>query len=94
MSGLHIRPDCAKGARKPTSFPPIKKLVRIRTRYLDDRLDHQLQFGYQQVVILGVGLDTRATRKPAPSVAYSEIEDENILTFKKATLEENGLTPT
>ena len=55
------------------SFPPIKKMVRIRIRYLDDRLHHQLQLGYQQVVILGAGLDTRV-----------EIDDENILAFKKA----------
>ena len=29
------------------SFPPIKNMVRIRTRCLDDQLDHQLQLGYQ-----------------------------------------------
>jgi len=73
------------------SFPPIKNMVRIRIRYLDDRLDHQLQLGYQQVVILGAGLDTRAIRKAAPGVAYFEIDDENILAFKKARLEENGI---
>jgi O-methyltransferase involved in polyketide biosynthesis len=59
--------------------------------FLDDRLDQQLQLGYQQVVILGTGLDTRAIRKPAPDVAYFEIDDENILSFKKARLEENGI---
>ena len=73
------------------SYPAIKKMVRIRTRYLDDRLDRQLQLGYQQVVILGAGLDTRGIRKPAPSVAYFEIDDENILAFKKARLEQNGI---
>ena len=66
-------------------------MVRIRTRYLDDRLDRQLQLGYQQVVIIGAGLDTRSIRKPAPSVVYFEIDDENILAFKKARLEENGI---
>jgi hypothetical protein len=35
------------------SFPAIKKMVRIRTRYLADRLD-QLQLGYQQIVIVGL----------------------------------------
>ncbi|HUI21446.1 MAG TPA: class I SAM-dependent methyltransferase [Methylocella sp.] len=40
---------------------------------------------------LSAGLDTRAIRKPAPSVAYFEIDDENILAFKKARLEENEI---
>jgi methyltransferase (TIGR00027 family) len=71
------------------SFPAIKKMVRIRTRYLDDQLDHQLQLGYRQVVILGAGLDTRAERKAAPNVAYFEIDDGKIQAFKKARLEEN-----
>ncbi|HEY8095346.1 MAG TPA: SAM-dependent methyltransferase [Methylobacter sp.] len=71
------------------SFPAIKKMVRIRTRYLDDRLDHQLQLGYCQVVILGAGLDTRAERKAAPNVAYFEIDDGKIQAFKKARLDEN-----
>jgi O-methyltransferase involved in polyketide biosynthesis len=38
-----------------------------------------------------LGLDTRAIRKPAPGVAYFEIDDENILAFKKGRLEENGI---
>ena len=70
------------------SFPPIKKMVRIRTRYLDDRLDHQVQLGYRQVVILGAGLDTRAERKATPNVAYFEIDDGKTQAFKKARLEE------
>jgi methyltransferase (TIGR00027 family) len=71
------------------SFPPIKKIVRIRTRYLDDQLDIQLHLGHRQVVILGAGLDTRAIRKPSPTVDYFEIDDESILEFKKARLKEN-----
>jgi methyltransferase (TIGR00027 family) len=64
-------------------------MVRIRTRYLDDRLDHQLQLGYRQIVILGAGLDTRAQRKAAAHVAYFEIDDGKTLAFKKARLKEN-----
>jgi len=73
------------------SFAPIKKMVRIRTRYFDDQLDKRLQLGYQQVVILGAGLDTRALRKPSPTVDYFEIDDESILEFKKARLGENRI---
>ncbi|MGH9195151.1 MAG: class I SAM-dependent methyltransferase, partial [Acidimicrobiia bacterium] len=51
----------------------------------------QLGLGYQQVVILGAGLDTRAVRKQAPGVIYFEIDDRETVSLKKAKLEENGI---
>ncbi len=75
-------------------FPAIEKAVRIRTRYFDDRLDEQLTLGCRQVVILGAGLDTRAVRKQSPGVAYFEIVDLKILSFKKARLAERGIHAT
>jgi len=87
---LFINEETKKAAERIfAAFPPIKKIVRIRTRYLDDQLDNQLHLGYRQVVVLGAGLDTRAIRKPSPTVDYFEIDDESILEFKKARLEEN-----
>jgi methyltransferase (TIGR00027 family) len=79
-------------ARISEAIPAVKKMVRIRTRYLDDRLDAQLRDGCTQVVIIGAGLDTRAIRKQAPNVVYFEIDDEDTLSFKKAKLAENRLT--
>lgn len=58
--------------RISNAFPPVTKMVKLRTRYLDDWLERQLQCGYQQVVILGAGLDTRAVRKQAAGVTYYE----------------------
>ena len=55
------------------SFPPVKDMVRIRTKYLDDTLDRHIASGFRQVVILGAGLDTRAVRKQAAGVTYFEI---------------------
>ena len=49
-----------------SGFPAAEKNVRLRTRYLDDRLDEQIALGCRQVVILGSGLDTRAVRKQSP----------------------------
>jgi methyltransferase (TIGR00027 family) len=72
-------------------FPAGEKNVRLRTRYLDDRLDEQLANGCRQVVILGAGLDTRAVRKRAPGVAYFEIDDPNTVNFKRARLAERGI---
>jgi O-methyltransferase involved in polyketide biosynthesis len=46
------------------SFPPVKDMVKIRTKYFDDMLEKHL-LSFRQVVILGAGLDTRAVRKQA-----------------------------
>ena len=73
------------------SFPPVKINVVVRTRYLDDWLEAQLQSGFPQVVILGAGLDTRAQRKAAPGVAFFEIDDGATLRFKEERLRENGM---
>jgi methyltransferase (TIGR00027 family) len=75
------------------SFPPVKTNVWVRTRYLDDRLDAQLQSGFRQVVILGAGLDTRAQRMAKPGVAYFEIDDGATLRFKRKRLLEKGIEP-
>lgn len=72
-------------------FPGAEMNVRIRTRYLDDRLDEQLANGCRQVVILGAGLDTRGVRKQSDGVAYFEIDDANTLSFKQARLAESGI---
>jgi len=77
-----------------SGFPAAEKNDRIRTRYLDDRLDEQLALGCRQVVILGAGLDTRAVRKRSPGVAYFEIDDVNTLSFKRARLSECGIDAT
>lgn len=70
-------------------FPAAATNVRLRTRYLDDRLDEHLARGFQQVVILGAGLDTRAARKRVPGVVYFEIDDARTLSFKEARLAEH-----
>jgi len=59
--------------------------------FLDDRLDQQLQLGYQQGCHTWDWTGYSRHKKPAPDVAYFEIDDENILSFEKARLEENGI---
>jgi methyltransferase (TIGR00027 family) len=72
-------------------FPAVVNNVRLRTRYLDDRLDEQLAEGCRQVAILGAGLDTRAVRKRSPGVAYYEIDDASTLSFMRERLAEHGI---
>jgi methyltransferase (TIGR00027 family) len=79
--------------RVAASFPPTRDMVRVRTRYFDDMLDKHIKSHFNQVVILGAGLDTRPVRKPAAGVAYFEIDDAETLSLKKRSYEEAGLEP-
>jgi methyltransferase (TIGR00027 family) len=73
------------------SFPQVSDMVRVRTRYFDDTLDHHLFSQYTQVVILGAGLDTRAVRKQTPGVTYFEIDDAATLDWKQSCYAQHGL---
>jgi methyltransferase (TIGR00027 family) len=77
--------------RMAADFPTGEKGVRFRTRYYDDHLDEQLFRGCRQVVILGAGLDTRAVRKRSPGVTYFEIDEADIINFKRERLKEAGI---
>jgi methyltransferase (TIGR00027 family) len=86
---LFLNEDTREAAeRVASSFPSVKEIVRIRTKYYDDVLEEQLRSGFQQVVLLGSGLDTRAVRKPASGVTYFEIDDGATLSLKQTCYEE------
>ena len=80
----------AAAERMIVGFPAGVHAVQLRTRYYDDHLDAELRSGVRQVVILGAGLDTRAERKASPGVAFFEIDDAEIVDFKRARLAEVG----
>jgi methyltransferase (TIGR00027 family) len=73
------------------TFPPVKDMVKIRTKYFDDMLEKHLLSHFRQVVILGAGLDTRAVRKQAAGVAYFEIDDAATLKLKQTCYEQQGI---
>jgi hypothetical protein len=52
------------------SFPPVKDLVKVRTNYFGEMLERQILEGFQQIVLLGAGLDSRAVRKAAGRVIF------------------------
>jgi methyltransferase (TIGR00027 family) len=89
---LFLNEETKRAAERVASgFPAVRELVRIRTKYLDDVLDQHIDSRFEQVVILGAGLDTRAVRKQAPGVRYFEIDDPATLALKKACYEEQGI---
>jgi methyltransferase (TIGR00027 family) len=89
---LFLDEDSREAAdRMAARFPPVKAMVKTRTKYLDDVLDSQLRDGVRQVVILGAGLDTRAVRKASPGVSYFEIDDPATLALKRSCYERAGI---
>jgi methyltransferase (TIGR00027 family) len=90
--GLFLNADTKEAAgRVAASFPQVKDLVRIRTKYLDDMLEKQILSHVRQVVVLGAGLDTRAVRKPAGGVTYFEIDDAATLELKRDCYRKQGI---
>jgi len=90
--GLFLSDESRRAAgRVAASFPQVKDLVRVRTKYLDDMLDRHIESRFQQVVILGAGLDTRAVRKRADGVSYFEIDDPATLALKQAHYRKEGI---
>jgi len=77
--------------RVAARFPPVKEMVKVRTKYLDDMLERHLISQFRQVVILGAGLDTRAVRKQAANVKYFEIDDPATLKLKQTCYEQQGI---
>ena len=73
------------------NFPAAKEMVKLRTKYFDDVLCQQIAFGYQQVVILGSGLDTRPVRQNVEGVKYFEIDAKATLQLKEDTLNRHNL---
>jgi methyltransferase (TIGR00027 family) len=90
--GLFLSEESRRAAnRVAASFPPVKDMVQLRTKYFDDALDKHLGSDVRQVVILGAGLDTRAVRKQVAGVRYFEIDDAATLRLKQACYEQEGI---
>jgi methyltransferase (TIGR00027 family) len=73
------------------NFPAAKEMIKLRTKYFDDILSQQIALGYQQVVILGSGLDTRPVRQNVEGVTYFEIDTKATLQLKEDTLKSKNI---
>jgi methyltransferase (TIGR00027 family) len=66
-----------------------------RTRYFDNYFGTVTEAGVQQIVILAAGLDTRAYRLPwRPGTVIFELDQPQVLDFKREVLAEHGDKPT
>jgi methyltransferase (TIGR00027 family) len=66
----------------------------LRHRFAEDRLEHALERGIRQVVLLGAGLDSLALRRPslAREVMLVEVDHPDSQRWKRSRLEELGLS--
>lgn len=64
----------------------------VRTHFLDSSLEAAVAEGVTQIVILGSGLDTRAVRiAMAPECVVFEVDQANVIAFKKRVYAEEGV---
>ncbi len=55
-------------------FPHMELWIGLRTAYLDRQVQAAIARGWDQVVLLGAGFDTRAARLASPNVTFYEID--------------------
>jgi methyltransferase (TIGR00027 family) len=92
--GVFLSDASRQAAERVSSrFPPVKDMVKTRTRYFDDMLEAQIAAGIRQVVILGAGLDTRAVRKQSAGVQYFEIDDPETIELKRRCYADARIDP-
>jgi methyltransferase (TIGR00027 family) len=70
--------------------PSTERLIHFRTRYFDDSLEKAFSDGIRQCVLLGAGLDTRAFRLGAEGLRFYEVDQGDVIRFKRERLEAYG----
>lgn len=87
--------DAGDGGQSPVGITRFADGMAARTRFFDDFFADAVAAGVRQAVILASGLDARAYRLdwPADMVLY-EIDQPEVIAFKKQTLAGLGAQPT
>ena len=55
-------------------FPHMELWIGLRTAYLDRQVEAAAARGWEQIVLLGAGFDTRAARLARPGVTFYEVD--------------------
>ncbi len=83
----------AEGTQRFLDLPFFRDGIRLRTRFIDDAVRSALSDGLTQVVVLGVGFDTRALRLPevaARGARVFEVDFAEQLSTRRALLAAAG----
>ncbi len=73
-------------ARFDKAFPYMDLWIAVRTAFIDRRLKAMVAAGFDQVVILGAGLDTRAARLASEGVRFFEVDQPASQALKRERL--------
>jgi methyltransferase (TIGR00027 family) len=81
-----------KAAIEPwaAAAPVVPTLIRVRTRWFNEVLEHALDGGVVQVVVLGAGCCCRSLTFARPGVVFFEIDRPEVLAFKAERLAAGG----
>ena len=84
--------DFASVRESPEAMGSMVMMI-IRTRFIEDRLEHAIRDGVSQVVILGAGFDTRAYRlvELLKSTRVFEVDQPSTQEYKKRRIRETGI---
>ncbi|MBZ5633088.1 MAG: SAM-dependent methyltransferase [Acidobacteriia bacterium] len=80
-------------ARKNIEALSSAIMMIIRTRFIEERLEHAIRDGVSQVVILGAGFDTRAYRltELLKNARVFEVDQTSTQEYKKRRIRETGI---
>ena len=73
------------------AFPPSSTMVRFRTKYFSRFVQHGIEDGARQVVLMGGGLDMRAHLLATPGVTFFEVDQKAVLEYKRGVLVRHGI---
>jgi len=84
--------DFAGIAKNPEAMGAVIMMI-IRTRFIEERLEHAIRDGVSQVVILGAGFDTRAYRlvELLKAARVFEVDQPSTQEYKKRRIRETGI---
>jgi methyltransferase (TIGR00027 family) len=84
--------DFADLRQNPEAMGSVVMMI-IRTRFIEDRLEHAILDGVSQVVILGAGFDTRAYRltELLKNARVFEVDQPSTQEYKRRRVRETGI---
>jgi len=95
LIGIHDRNQLIEGLRQwnTPSAARVCAYFALRHRFAEDQLQHALERGVRQFILLGAGLDSLALRRPAlaKEVRLVEVDHPDSQRWKLARIEELGL---
>ncbi len=87
-----LEQDFADVHQNPAALGSMAMMI-IRTRFIEERLEHAIRDGASQLVILGAGFDTRAYRltELLQAARVFEVDQPSTQEYKKRRIRETGI---